>query len=598
MIKLKRILFLIMIFLTANVVYCQPALTNRNATIFCAPGSVIWVNGAVHNIGDSLYNLGSITIAGDSAGLSNGDLINDGLVSGNGKYYIAGHWINNNTFKHGTSEVIMDNNPNGLPAAVLNQKITGTNITSFYDLTLTGIGIKSVTLNDTATHSLNLNDRELAIDSFHFWVTNPDPLAITRTSGYVSNLTDGWLYRIATINGPYLFPMGSSVSYMRYRPVAIEPSIADSNIYRVGFFNYNPTTDGYDYQLYDTATICMVDSLFYHRINRIAGIGNNPPVDLTIYYEEQTDGPWDGMANWNEPALGIWNNMAPTTQVFTPMEGIIKSNWNTWTEDPYALIAKVPDSVVIEGPDYACIGAGPFIYQAYGDPDDNYIWTVTGGHFVGDSTGANIQIEWDSACIGVVTMQEIVHWGYCVSMQSHFYTVVYPEPIAAFQIIPSDTAHIFSYDLIHFVDTSLYAAQWFWTFGDGMSSTLESPYHIYDKPGFYDICLSIISPDYCIDSACTTIEVEEGMVVPNVFTPNGDGFNDDYDIRCSGMTQFYLQIYNRWGVLMFESESPTVRWNGKTLSGGIADEGTYYFILNASSDTKDYSQHGFLTLLR
>ncbi|MFH0867085.1 MAG: gliding motility-associated C-terminal domain-containing protein [Bacteroidota bacterium] len=591
MIKLKRLLFIVVLFFSVNTAFCQITMTNNNATFYCAAGSIVWVHGGVDNIGDSLYNLGHITICGD--------LQNNGLISGNGIYEVAGHWVNNNTFKHGTSEVIMNNKPYGIITPVVtDQIITGSNITSFYDLTLTGVGIKSTTLDDTATHSLNLNDRELAIDNHHFWVTNPDPLAITRTLGFVSNLTDGWLYRIANVNGPYLFPMGNNGVLVggpyRYRPVEIKPSVSDSDIYRVGFFNYNPNIDGDSVKYHDT-TICMVDSLYYHRIDREYGTN---PVDLTIYYEEQTDGPWNGMANWNQPQPGMWNNMAPTTMIYSPMEGVIKSNWNTWTNDPYALIAKVPDSVGISGPLYACIGAGPFTYEAWGDPLDEYIWTVTGGTIVGDPTGYIIQIEWDTPGIGVINMQEITHWGYCTSLMSSYYTLVYPEPIAGFQVMQSDTSQLFSYDLTHFVDTSILAAQWYWDFGDGMTSTQESPYHVYDKPGIYTVCLSIVSPDNCTDSACTTIEVEEGMIVPNVFTPNGDGFNDDYYIRCSGMSNFYLQIYNRWGVLMFESGSPSVRWDGKTLSGELASEGTYYYILNANSESTDYSQHGFLSLLR
>jgi gliding motility-associated-like protein len=590
MVKLKRLLFLLMLFSTSSVVFGQFTMTNNGASVYCAAGSIVWVHGSVDNIGDSLYNLGHVWVIGD--------LQNDGQISGNGIYEVAGHWENNGVFKHGTSEVIMNNTPFGINPVVTDQMIWGSNITSFYDLTLSGVGIKATTHNDTATHYLNLNDRELAIDNHHFWVTNPDPLAITRTSGFVSNLLNGWLYRIADVNGPYLFPMGNNgqslSAPMRYRPVEIQPTVSDYDIYRVGFFNYSPDIDFFDHNLHDT-TICMVDSLFYHRIMRDTGTN---PVDLTIYYDEQTDGPWNGMANWNEPLNGIWNNMAPTTMVFSPMEGVIKSNWNTWSDTAYALIAKVPDSVVIDGPLYACMGDGPFTYEAWGDPLDTYIWTVIGGTIVGDPTGYIIQVDWDTPGIGIINMQEITHWGYCVSLLSSHYTLVYPEPVAAFQVVPSDTSHIFAYDLIHFVDTSINAAQWFWDFGDGMTSIQESPYHVYDKPGFYNVCLTILSPDNCMDSACTTVEVEEGMIVPNVFTPNGDGFNDDYYIRCSGMSNFYLAIYNRWGVMMFESGSPTVRWDGKTLAGQLADEGTYYYILNAKSETTDYSQHGFLTLLR
>lgn len=593
MIKLKLFLVSVIFLFISNVVVSQPTVTDSSCSIYCAVGSIVWVHGTVNIIGDSLYNNGHIWVIGD--------LTNNGHVSGNGVYEVAGHWTNNATFKHGTSEVILNNTPFGIFPVVTDQNINGTVISSFYDLTLGGVGIKTAKLNnDSVTHFLNLNDRELAIEDKNFWVTNKDPFAITRTSGFVSNTMDGWLYRYTNVNGPYLFPMGNNgqmivpAEPMRYRPVEIKPTVADNNIYRVGFYNYNPDNDSLEHMQHDT-TICMVDSLFYHRIDRVFGVN---PVDLTIYYDATTDGPWNGMANWNEPLPLMWNNMAPTSVIYSPMNGVIKSNWNTFTDDPYALIAKIPDSVGIGGPGYVCMGSGPWAYEAWGDPFDSYEWTVNGGHIDGDTTGNIVWIDWDVPGVGTISLQEITHWGYCYSLTSHFTTIVYPEPIADFIVMPSDTAHIFAYDLIHFVDNSVLPYQWFWDFGDGMTSTQESPYHVFDKPGAYNVCLTIVSPDNCVDSVCKTLEVEEGMIVPNVFTPNGDGFNDDYDVRCSGMTHFYLQIYNRWGVLMFESNSPTVRWDGKTLSGELASEGTYYYILDAQSESKDYSQHGFLTLLR
>ncbi|HNW97147.1 MAG TPA: gliding motility-associated C-terminal domain-containing protein [Bacteroidales bacterium] len=562
-------------------------MTNNNAVFHCAEGSVVWVHGSVNNIGDSLYNLGHITICGN--------LTNNGLISGDGIYEIGAHWINNSVFKHGESEVIMNNEPFGPPAIVIDQEIKGTSITSFYDLTLKGVGIKFTTLNDTVTHFLNLNDRELSLTSHELWVTNTNPFAITRTEGFVSNSLTGWLYRLTSVSAPYTFPMGSSSGPMRYRPVDIKPTVADDNIYKVGFFNYNATNDNFDTHKHDT-TICMIDSVYYHRIMREQGTN---PVNLTIYYDEATDGYWNRIVNWDS-LNDIWQNTAPNSMIFSPMVGVVKNNWNTWTDEPYALAAKKPDSVYINGPQYFCLNSTDSLeYNAWGgDFSDNYYWTVVGGHIVGNATGQTVYIHWDVPGTGIVSVQEITNWGHCYSYASHCFTTVYPEPIADFYITQSDTAHLFAYDLIHFVNTSVNAIEYYWTFGDDKATTQESPYHIYDHPGMYEVCLWINSADDCEDIICKTIEVEEGMIVPNVFTPNEDGFNDDFYIRCSGMSYFFLQVFDRWGVLVYESNSPASRWDGKSLSGELSSEGTYYYILHANSETKDYSQHGTVTLLR
>jgi gliding motility-associated-like protein len=292
--------------------------------------------------------------------------------------------------------------------------------------------------------------------------------------------------------------------------------------------------------------------------------------------------------------------MEPYDKVYSPMWGITKPDWNQWTNEPYALIANIPEAVTIDGPTEWCLNPQGTTanYVAWGDHNDTYIWTITGGHIVGDSIHWGIQVMWDTPGTGIVTMQEITHFGYCPSEASSFAVTVYPRPIADFNVIPHDSDHIFVLDLIHFVDASVNAVQWQWDFGDGSLAVQQSPYHVYNAPGLYTVCLTVASANDCIDDTCKVVEVIEGIIIPNVLTPNGDGYNDVFDILASGMSEFYLQIFNRWGALIFESENAYVKWNGKTLAGADASDGTYYYILTAKSTTKDYSTHGFVTLIR
>jgi len=85
--------------------------------------------------------------------------------------------------------------------------------------------------------------------------------------------------------------------------------------------------------------------------------------------------------------------------------------------------------------------------------------------------------------------------------------------------------------------------------------------------------------------------------IPNIITPGNDGFNDLFNINTSGLTEFNLQIFNRWGALIFESNSPYVKWDGKTLAGELVTDGTYFYILRAKSDIQVYDRNGFITVL-
>lgn len=88
--------------------------------------------------------------------------------------------------------------------------------------------------------------------------------------------------------------------------------------------------------------------------------------------------------------------------------------------------------------------------------------------------------------------------------------------------------------------------------------------------------------------------------VPNVFSPNGDGKNDLLNITTKGIiTEYNIKIYNRWGLLVFETSDATKAWDGK-ISGSDANAGTYYYLLNFTSTClkKPVDEKGFITLLR
>jgi gliding motility-associated-like protein len=92
---------------------------------------------------------------------------------------------------------------------------------------------------------------------------------------------------------------------------------------------------------------------------------------------------------------------------------------------------------------------------------------------------------------------------------------------------------------------------------------------------------------------------EEGVFVPNVFSPNGDNINDWFYIRYRDIREFNLEIYNRWGVKVWETNLPEVRWDGRTFAGVMVPEATYFYRLKAVGlSGKDYSTSGTVTLFR
>ncbi|WP_113922726.1 PKD domain-containing protein [Cognataquiflexum aquatile] len=121
---------------------------------------------------------------------------------------------------------------------------------------------------------------------------------------------------------------------------------------------------------------------------------------------------------------------------------------------------------------------------------------------------------------------------------------------------------------------------YFWDFGDGNSSSEISPTHTYLKPGKYTIKLQAIDEYGCIQEIEKTIEITDYfLVVPNVFSPNGDGINDYFFPKFVNVTKLEFWILNKWGETIFYTEDINSQgWDGK-VSGDFAMPGNYVYRL-------------------
>jgi len=102
----------------------------------------------------------------------------------------------------------------------------------------------------------------------------------------------------------------------------------------------------------------------------------------------------------------------------------------------------------------------------------------------------------------------------------------------------------------------------------------------------------------CYGKDSVTIYVSNG-IVPNAFSPNGDGKNDLFKFIPSNqyVALKSLKVFNRWGQEVFATANATIGWNGM-YKGKICDMGTYYYLLEYSIGAKNYTEKGDVTLLR
>lgn len=107
-----------------------------------------------------------------------------------------------------------------------------------------------------------------------------------------------------------------------------------------------------------------------------------------------------------------------------------------------------------------------------------------------------------------------------------------------------------------------------------------------------------------VKDSITVTAIESYIEVPNVFTPNGDGKNDEFRVAYKSISKFNMIVYNRWGRIVYQSTDPGRGWDGR-IGGRMASPAAYYYVIEATGTDKDskgnyirYKLQGDINLLR
>lgn len=574
--KLYTLTFLTVLF-SSTILTAQNALMNNmGAIMFTAPGSIVKVqNGSFNNDQNGFFtNHGTTTI--DSS------FYNNASSRGNGNYRVGKHWVNNMIFIADSSHAYLFGD---------NQFITGDSVTRYFDLELLGTGIKTQQIRSYTLDSLILNDRELATDTFFMHVLNADTGAITRTTGFVSSLGDGKLYRNMNSVLSYRFPTGASIGTTRYNPVTVKSSTTTAKVFGARLANVDATLEGYDRSLVDN-TVCSLNPFFFHRVNNPTG---NSDAEFAVYFNASSDSLWDAMAHWEPQPTSYWSIIPNTTSGLTSMNYVSKNTWNEFTNSDVFILGKArPATPSIVGKFEAC-GNAQMIYSAEPEiPGLSYDWNMSPGTLVSAPGDNPAIIKWDSlGGSGFITLMAVSATG-CNSLAATQSVTVYPAPNAAFTSNPNTG---FGNTPVSFVNNSTGATNYTWIFGDGQVSNSTNPTHAYVNEGTYTTLLIATTNEGCADTAYSTMTVVEGFNIPNIITPNGDGINDFFELQLTGFENFTCAIFNRWGEVIFSANSPSLFWDGKTKTGAKAVDGVYFVVIQCTIQGEPLKYEGHITVV-
>ena len=289
--------------------------------------------GLIFSTNDTIFVNGGVTNQIDPNGIP-------GTFRNSGKLYVSGDWDNsagNTAFTNAANS-----NSNSSITVFLNggnQNVTGTSVTEFHNLRLRGSGIKQLNAIDAIVQdTLDINSFELATGVNKLFVTNANPDAIEHNVGigFVSSLDGGYLSRNTASVNKYIYPVGSSVGTLRYRPIEIAPDNPFLNTYAVRMANVDATSEGYPINLFDPL-IESVNPYYYHQITRESGLS---PASITAYYNPGADGAYTGLGHWqNAPQ---WEDIFSTPDASNyGLTATTRASWEFTSPSPAFALIKI-----------------------------------------------------------------------------------------------------------------------------------------------------------------------------------------------------------------------------------------------------------------
>ena len=372
-----------------------------------------------------------------------------------------------------------------------------------------------------------------------------------------------------------------------------------------------------------TATL-IIESVFgcFDTVQQVITVYATPVASFNPFPTTQTY-PATTVAVTNTSSAGAWQyawDFGDTT--FSNLQAPPNHVYSTWGMYPIMLIvsnANCADTAIqtiniippvpvadFQGPEQGC---RPLTVQFTNNSlyASTYLWDFGDG---GTSTQPQPSYTYYNPGVYTVTLTVFGPGGQDVQTQQ-LIIEVYQVPNAFFTVSP--TTVFIPNEPVLLYNLSTFAAFYYWDFGDGNSSTDENPQHFYTQTGVYDITLIASTPNNCIDTFTLQAGVEAmsegGIKIPNAFTPgiNGPngGFytpgttdNDVFHPIVIGADEYELNIFNKWGELLFISTDVNIGWDGYYRNELCKQDVYVYKIKVKYIDGRTESFAGDVTLLR
>lgn len=536
---------------------------NRGAEMIVRPGAQVLISGDLQLDSSGYFeNSGTLHL--------NGNLHLDGHLHLSGEVIITGDVYNDGR---------IDADAGIFEIAGGDQVLAGDGTYQLPALLLSGSGVKRLN-QQINTRSLKLGDRVLETGPHKLYVTSEEADAVETTGGWVRSDSLGGFFRAMSASTEYLFPIGGQSIYAPVQAGLVQGR--DTLGFR--FADRDANQEGL-YRNFVPEDICLSNSWYFTLMSR----GDTSPVNLQLMFPSQELQKFQTMLSASLHPNSVWNHLSVPLPIIADSFVLYNATVQGRLNEAYLLARKRPEVAQLIGPDSLCSGEEA-IFQAH--PGSGVSWTT--GKGVLEQNDSIARFFSANALNTVISVIRTDSMG-CSSFPAEKAISVLPKPDTGIFILPPSYPYENQWFTLNYTGSGASGLTWY---SEGVPGGSDTTFRIFFKsPGVYPISLELFNEFGCRNQQDTTLTVIPGLELPDSFSPNGDGVNDELVFLSSGLHAYSLHIYNRWGVLVFSSLDQYYHWDGRDTGGELVAPGTYFYKLDVGFPDKPYRYQGSITVL-